>query len=411
MLLWYVYDNLHDLQTSLVSATEWLFVLSMLISLVLIRTNKKLIIVFKKIQREIKGSLSFESDEEKQLYRKYNIIADKVGKFMSVFVSATVYLYYARPFIGLLIHPRTDAENNTRPFVLPLRFHMFSDYRYNVKLYTLLYMYQLPATYAPLCHAAEASLIVTSTLHVCARLSMLACRIRKSLTSSPAHFQQRIRLIVIEHLELTEMSGFLNDCFKNILLVEYLNCSFRLGVSIYVLIINKKSETMKVFIKPNMNDYWVLEIFGNPDKFENLEIFGYPSRSRKNFVFPTRPDILGSRTHLVNMFDITQTLGNDTAAFVNFCLYSVLVAAWLYLYSYIGEQLLYESLNVGDAFYDTDWTDIAARDRKSLVICMLNGQQPQYLMAGKFYKFTLFGFSEIVKSSMAFLSVLRTIIE
>ena len=34
--------------------------------------------------------------------------------------------------------------------------------------------------------------------------------------------------------------------------------------------------------------------FGNPDSFENLEIFGYSFRSRKNFMFPTRPDISGS---------------------------------------------------------------------------------------------------------------------
>ncbi|XP_076659301.1 odorant receptor Or2-like isoform X2 [Halictus rubicundus] len=342
MQLWDVYDNLHDLQSFFTGATEWPFVLSMLISLVLIRTNKKLIMVIKKIQKEMNGSMLFENDEEKRLYQKYNIIATSVSKFVSMTTGSTIVLYYLRPLIGLLVQPRTDAENNTRPFVLPFRCHMFFDYHYNVKLYTLIYICQLPATYASMCHAAEASLIATSTLHVCARLSMLACRIRMSLTKSPAHFRQRIRAMVIEHLELTELSGFLNDCFKNILLIEYLNCSFRLGISIYVLLI---------------------------------------------------------------------TLGKDTAAFLNFCLYTVLVAAWLYLYCYIGEQLTYESLNVGDAFYDTDWTDIAARDRKSLVICILNGQQAQYLMAGKFYKFTLFGFSEIVKSSMAFFSVLRTSIE
>ena len=36
---------------------------------------------------------------------------------------------------------------------------------------------------------------------------------------------------------------------------------------------------------------------GNPDSFENLEIFMYPSRSRKNFVFPAR--YFSSRAPLV----------------------------------------------------------------------------------------------------------------
>ena len=40
--------------------------------------------------------------------------------------------------------------------------------------------------------------------------------------------------------------------------------------------------------------------FRYPDKFENLEIFWYPSRSQRNFVFPTRRDILGSRTPLLS---------------------------------------------------------------------------------------------------------------
>ena len=44
---------------------------------------------------------------------------------------------------------------------------------------------------------------------------------------------------------------------------------------------------------PNLNS------FANPDKSENIEIFGYPSRSRKNFVFPTRFDISRSLTPLL----------------------------------------------------------------------------------------------------------------
>ncbi|XP_076659045.1 odorant receptor 43a-like isoform X2 [Halictus rubicundus] len=342
MQLWDLYDTLHDFQALLVNATELSLTMSMLFSLVLIRTNKKLIVVVENIQRDIQDTMFFKNDEEKRLYRKYNIISVYFGKYVSVFAFIIAYMMYVRPLIGLLIHPRTDDENNTRPFVLPFRSHVFFDYHYNAKMYTLIYIYQFPIAFLAMYHAAEASLIVTSTLHVCARLSVLARRIRMFLTESPAHFQKRMRTIVIEHLELTEMSGFLNDCFQHLLVIEYLNCSFRLGISMYVVLI---------------------------------------------------------------------TLGKDMVASVNFILYTIIVAAWLYLYSYIGEQLTYESQNIGDAFYDIDWTEIANRDRKSLVICVMNGQRAQYLMAGKFYRYTLFGFSDIVKTSVAFFSVLRTSVE
>nr|XP_033320766.1 odorant receptor 4-like [Megalopta genalis] len=232
-------------------------------------------------------------------------------------------------------------DNNTRPYVLPFRSHMFFDYRYDTKVYTLIYLYQLPVAFLGVYHAAEVSLIVTSTLHICAKMSMLASRIRKSLTKYPVHFRQRMRTMVMEHLELTKLTNFLNNCFHHILLVEYLNCSFRLAITMYVVLI---------------------------------------------------------------------TLRKDMMAAINYILYTIIVAAWLYLYSYIGEQLVHESQEVGEAFYNTDWTDITSQDRRSLVICLINGQKPQYLMAGKFYRFTLFGFSDIVKTAMAFLSVLRTMV-
>ena len=38
------------------------------------------------------------------------------------------------------------------------------------------------------------------------------------------------------------------------------------------------------------NELFILVTNPFPNSFENLEIFWYPSRSRKNFVLPTRPD-------------------------------------------------------------------------------------------------------------------------
>ena len=56
------------------------------------------------------------------------------------------------------------------------------------------------------------------------------------------------------------------------------------------------NELFKLVLNPFPNP----DSFKNLDKFENLEIF--PSRSRRNFMFPTRPDISGSRTPLCNFY-------------------------------------------------------------------------------------------------------------
>ncbi|XP_078042857.1 putative odorant receptor 85d isoform X2 [Augochlora pura] len=340
--LWDLYDVLHDFEGLIENVSVLPLTLTIPFALVLIRTNKKLSVVIKKIRSDIKGAILFENDEEKRLYQKYNNISFYFGKYVSIFTFVNTYMMYIRPLIGLVIYTLADHGNNTRPYELPFPVHMFLDYHYDPKIYTIIYIYQFPAGFVGMYHAAEASLIVTSTLHICGKLSMLACRIRMSLTKSPMHFRQRMKTMVLEHLELMKLTDFLNDCFCHILLLEYLNCSFRLGVTMYVVLI---------------------------------------------------------------------TFGRDMVAAINFILYSIIVAAWLYLYSYIGEQLVQESQEVGDAFYDTVWTDIENHDKRSLVMCLRNGQRPQYLMAGKFYRFTLFGFSDIVKTSMALLSVLRTRVE
>ncbi|XP_076380641.1 putative odorant receptor 65b [Megalopta genalis] len=340
--VWDLCDVLRDFDAMIEGVLVLPLTLSMLFALVLIRTNKKLVVVIEEIRRDINGAILLANDEEKRLYQKYNNMSVFFGKFVTAFTFVVSYMIYVRPLIGLLINSRTDQDNNTRPYVLPFRSHVFFDYRYDLKVYTLLYLYQFPVGLVGMYHAAEVSLIVTATLHVCGKLSMLACRIRMSLTKSPAHFRQRMKTMVMEHLELMELVDFLNDCFHHILLLEYLNCSFRLAVTMYVVLV---------------------------------------------------------------------TLGSDMMAAINFILCTIIVAAWLYLYSYIGEQLVYESQNVGEAFYHTVWTDITNQDKRSLVICLINGQKPQYLMAGKFYRFTLFGFSDIIKTSMALLSVLRTRVE
>ncbi|XP_078042760.1 odorant receptor 2a-like isoform X2 [Augochlora pura] len=92
---------------------------------------------------------------------------------------------------------------------------------------------------------------------------------------------------------------------------------------------------------------------------------------------------------------------------INFLLFSLDLFAYLYVYSYIGEQLVNETQNVCDAFYSIDWPDVIGKGGRSLLICMINGQKAEYLTAGNIYKFSLFGYMDIVKFTMALVSMLQ----
>ena len=88
--------------------------------------------------------------------------------------------------------------------------------------------------------------------------------------------------------------------------------------------------------------------FGNPDFFENLEIFKYSSRSRKNFVFPTRLDTFGSRTLLVYVYFV-YILYIYVYTYLVYILYIYIYTYLVYiLYIYVYTNLVY--------IFITPWT-------------------------------------------------------
>ena len=61
----------------------------------------------------------------------------------------------------------------------------------------------------------------------------------------------------------------------------------------------------------------------------------------------------------------------------------------------INRTINVQSQKVGDAFYAIDWPAVENNDRKSLLICILNGYKTLYVTAGKVYTFSLSGFTSV----------------
>nr|QHN69151.1 odorant receptor 21b [Sirex nitobei] len=94
--------------------------------------------------------------------------------------------------------------------------------------------------------------------------------------------------------------------------------------------------------------------------------------------------------------------------FLIFVMHSLCMTFVLFTYCYIGECLIKESTNFGDALYNSEWYDIPWEHAKLLVICIRQTQKPMELTAGRFYILSLQKFTYIIKTSMAYLSMLRT---
>nr|XP_034195545.1 uncharacterized protein LOC117611639 [Osmia lignaria] len=120
-----------------------------------------------------------------------------------------------------------------------------------------------------------------------------------------------------------------------------------------------------------------------------------------------RANSLNSALQIFLAIELTQTsirmavlmytilLTDDIVNIFTYGLYVTIVTLMLYLYSYIGERLEYESRKVNDAFYDADWLKLSIRNQKFLLYCMSNGRKTLHLTAGKYYAFSLSGFIQV----------------
>ncbi|XP_035733491.1 odorant receptor 63a-like [Vespa mandarinia] len=93
---------------------------------------------------------------------------------------------------------------------------------------------------------------------------------------------------------------------------------------------------------------------------------------------------------------------------ITFFIVACRVLSTLLLYCYIGECLINESTSFGESFYQCKWYNISQEEIKLIHICMMRSSKQMELTVGKFFVLSLTTFTDVVKTSMAYLSVLRT---
>ncbi|KAI4497870.1 hypothetical protein M0802_006986 [Mischocyttarus mexicanus] len=90
-------------------------------------------------------------------------------------------------------------------------------------------------------------------------------------------------------------------------------------------------------------------------------------------------------------------------------LFVVVTLVQLYLYCYVGDMLIVESSGIGTSVYESQWCNLLAKDARNILFVMHRSSIPLCLTAGKFGTFSMEMFSNILKTSIGYLSVLLTI--
>nr|UEN71248.1 olfactory receptor 65 [Gregopimpla kuwanae] len=100
---------------------------------------------------------------------------------------------------------------------------------------------------------------------------------------------------------------------------------------------------------------------------------------------------------------------SDATEFLSFLLYIMMMLAVIYGYCLAGELLAQESLNVRDSWYECDWYNMSPRCKKMLIICMIRSRVPLRLTGGGFYIYNIERLTGVLKTAMAYGSMLRTV--
>nr|XP_050868541.1 odorant receptor 9a-like [Vespula vulgaris] len=131
-----------------------------------------------------------------------------------------------------------------------------------------------------------------------------------------------------------------------------------------------------------------------------------------NFNYPIMQQLMGSTVHIciAGFYVLTSNVMEDTVQFILFIAYFFSVISTLFIYCFIGECFIQESMNFDKAIYNYEWYNLSPTEAKFFLICMIRTQKPQCLTSGKFTILSLTIFTDILKTSMGYLSVLRTFV-
>ncbi|XP_044001328.1 uncharacterized protein LOC122847592 [Aphidius gifuensis] len=106
------------------------------------------------------------------------------------------------------------------------------------------------------------------------------------------------------------------------------------------------------------------------------------------------------------IFTVLLSMG-DVIGMISLGIYCGCMLMWIFIPCYLGECLLTEVDNLRETYYQCLSHSMSIDDKKKLLICMAIVDKPLHITAGGFYIYTLNSFLMIIKSSMAYVSILR----
>ncbi|XP_032669637.1 odorant receptor 4-like isoform X2 [Odontomachus brunneus] len=113
---------------------------------------------------------------------------------------------------------------------------------------------------------------------------------------------------------------------------------------------------------------------------------------------------------LPEYFCIVDWQDSDTVGLTTYFLLFISFCFNMYILCYIGELLMEKSGQIGSICFMIDWYQLPAKSVRSLILVIAMSSHPIKISAGKMIDLSLATFGNVLKTSLAYLSFLRTLV-
>ncbi|KAG6804483.1 odorant receptor 51 isoform X1 [Apis mellifera caucasica] len=102
---------------------------------------------------------------------------------------------------------------------------------------------------------------------------------------------------------------------------------------------------------------------------------------------------------------------SDSAAILTYVILLFSFTFNILIFCYVGELLLGQGSEIATALYEIEWYNLPGRKARDIILLLVISKYPPKLTAGKIFILSMNTFSVVLKSSVVYLNMLRTITE
>ncbi|XP_011148011.3 odorant receptor 13a-like [Harpegnathos saltator] len=164
--------------------------------------------------------------------------------------------------------------------------------------------------------------------------------------------------------------------------------------------LDKEDERGNYIVKEKMVD--IVE--------RHLKILSFITRMENIFHDASLVEVTGSTITmcLLGYYSIMNWANFDGAKIAAYVIVYVSQGFNLFIFCYIGEILTEQCKNVGQAAYMTNWYNLNKTTARGLVLIILRSSKLIRITAGKLFQLSIATFGDVLRTSIAYLNILRT---